>query len=219
MDTQLLITCSIIFITAYLLGSIPNAVWIGKCFYKIDVREHGSKNAGATNVLRVLGKKAAIPVFLLDILKGYLAVRLVIFLPHLVGEWFTLVQIFLGILCVVGHIFPIFAGFKGGKGVATLVGIALALHPIGLILSFLLFVVILLITHYVSLGSLFGGLLFMLYTIFTPFPIWFGSIHHPSITLKIFSIFVVILLSVTHRKNIKRLLSGTENKTIFNKSK
>lgn len=204
-------------IISYLLGSIPSAVWIGKIFYKIDVRQYGSKNAGATNVLRVLGKKAALPVFLLDVCKGYLAVQLAAFIPNIEGEWVILFQIFMGVVCVIGHIFPVFAGFKGGKGVATLVGITFALHPIGLLLALLTFIITLKITQYVSLGSMLGGVIFMIYTLLTPFPISFFSEQTPSLTLKIFSICVVPLLLFTHRKNIYRLLHGTENKTTFKK--
>ena len=118
-------------IIAYLLGSIPTAVWVGRAKYGIDVREHGSKNAGATNTFRVLGKKAGITVLSIDVLKGFTAS----FLPYLfnVGEWqserLITVQILASILAVVGHVFPVFVGFRGGKGVATSLGVIIGLHP------------------------------------------------------------------------------------------
>ena len=112
-------------IIAYLLGSIPSAVWIGKKYYGIDIREHGSKNAGTTNMLRVLGRRAALPVFLLDFLKGFVAVTLTEILKYdayINDMWLINIKIIAVFAAVLGHIFPIFAGFRGGKGVATLVG-------------------------------------------------------------------------------------------------
>ena len=165
---------------AYLLGSIPNAVWIGKKYYGIDIREHGSRNAGTTNMLRVLGRRAALPVFALDVLKGFVAVAL-------------------------GHIFPVFAHFKGGKGVATLVGAVLGIHPITVLLCFGIWFIVLMITHYVSLSSMIAGCCFPVFVLLSP------KINH-SVPLVVFSFVIAALLIWTHRKNIDRLKKGTESK-------
>ena len=124
---------------AYLLGSIPNAVWIGKKYYGIDIREHGSRNAGTTNMLRVLGRRAALPVFALDVLKGFVAVALLGLLKYddnISDIWLINLKIIAVFAAVLGHIFPVFAHFKGGKGVATLVGAVLGIHPITVLLCF-----------------------------------------------------------------------------------
>lgn len=192
-------------VVAYLLGSIPNAVWIGRRFYGIDVREHGSHNAGATNTLRVLGRRAALPVFLLDVLKGFAAVML----SHLSGyengsdAMFNL-KIALVAAAVIGHILPVFARFKGGKGVATLAGAVLAVYPPAVLLCLLVFGIVLAATHYVSLSSMSAGVAFPIFVI--------GLFGERSTTLMIFSCVIAVLLIFTHRKNIKRLLAGTESK-------
>src|SRR4051812_41398356 len=146
-------------VLAYLLGSIPTAVWIGRAFYNIDVREYGSGNAGATNTFRVLGKKAGIPVMLLDILKGWTATNLAYFIGFsttgaINSIAYTNYALALGVAAVMGHLFPIFAGFRGGKGVATLFGMILAIHFHAALLCVVVFVVVLLITKYVSLSSI-----------------------------------------------------------------
>lgn len=192
-------------LVAYLLGSIPTSVWIGKIFYGIDVREHGSGNAGTTNTFRVLGKKAGIPVFLIDVLKAYVAVNLVRFFPYLPNTLsYVNLQLLFGIVAVIGHIFPIYVGFKGGKGVASLLGVTLAIVPIPALLAFAVFGIVLLISHYVSLGSMVAGCSF-------PFFVFF--VEQTSIlSLQIFSILFAVLLLVTHRKNIIRLKNGEESK-------
>ena len=143
-------------IIAYLLGSIPSAVWIGKKYYGIDIREHGSKNAGTTNMLRVLGRRAALPVFLLDFLKGFVAVTLTEILKYdayINDMWLINIKIIAVFAAVLGHIFPIFAGFRGGKGVATLVGAITGIYPPVVLLCFAVWVVILMMTHYVRTVS------------------------------------------------------------------
>ena len=194
---------------AYLLGSIPSAVWIGKATNGIDVREHGSKNAGATNTMRVLGVKTGIPVLLIDIVKGFAAVKLVLFSPAFEAgtNAFVNFQLALGAAVVLGHIFPVFAGFRGGKGVATIVGILLALHWQATLIAIVVFLITLLIGKYMSLSSLMMGL---------SYPVSVICIFETgSISMKIFSVVVSILLLITHRKNISRLLNGTENKATF----
>lgn len=195
----------ILIIAAYLLGSIPSAVWIGKKYYGIDIREHGSKNAGATNTLRVLGKKAAIPVFGIDVAKGFAAVMLYNLSPYKGADFEFYLKLILVGAVVLGHIFPIFAGFKGGKGVATLTGSVLGVYPPGILLCLLTFAIILAVTHYVSLSSMVAGSLFPIYTRFV-----LGNKHIP---LLIFGCIAALMLIWTHRKNIGRLIAGTESKT------
>ena len=142
-------------ILAYVIGSIPSAVWVGKLFYHIDVREHGSGNAGATNVIRVLGYKAGIPVLLIDVFKGFAAVQVIFLFPHpgLSDDFITYVRICMAFAAVLGHVFPVFAGFKGGKGVGTLAGAAIALYPMALLVEIVLFVSSIVITRFVSFSS------------------------------------------------------------------
>ncbi len=198
-------TLTAIFI-AYLIGSVPSAVWVGKIFYGIDVREYGSGNAGATNTFRVLGKNAGIPVLLLDVAKGYFALQLAsVFESYLPGtQQFINFKLSLGIAALLGHIFPIFAGFRGGKGVATLLGILLGVHPGAALVCAIVFIITLLLTNYVSLSS-------MLASIVYPFAIML--IFNETIpTVNIFAMSVAVLVLVTHQKNIERLLNGTESK-------
>jgi glycerol-3-phosphate acyltransferase PlsY len=205
---------SILFlIVAYLLGSMPTSVIIGKKFYGIDIREYGSGNAGATNTFRILGKKAGIPVLIIDILKGFSATSLVLFITTLVPstEQFVNTQLAYGIAAILGHLFPVFAGFRGGKGIATLLGMVLAVHPPAAGICILIFIVILLITKYVSLGSILGSVAF-------PFLIVF--VYHTTIkSLIIFGIAIAILVILTHQKNIERLLRGEESKANLFKKK
>jgi len=193
---------------AYLLGSIPSAVWIGKATKGVDVREHGSKNAGAANTMRVLGVKIGIPVLLVDVFKGFAAVTLAFLSSFESGtNAFVNFQLILGAASVLGHVFPVFAGFRGGKGVATIVGILLALHWQATLVAIVIFFISLFISKYVSLSSLMMGLSFPISVIFI--------FNADSISLKIFSAAVCILLFFTHRTNISRLLHGKENKATF----
>ena len=197
---------------AYLMGSIPTSVWIGRWFYHIDIREHGSGNAGTTNTFRVLGTAPGIVVFIVDIFKGWLAVHLIHFAHNLTpgSAPFINFQLLLGGLAVLGHIFPIYVGFKGGKGVATLLGIVLAIHPMGALISLGVFIVTLLISKYVSLSSMLAGLVF-------PFMIVF-LFKETVPSLIIFSFAISILLILTHQKNIVRLLAREENKVRLKRS-
>lgn len=191
--------------TAYLLGSIPTAVWWGKRYYGIDVREFGSGNAGATNTFRVLGKKAGIPVLFIDIVKGTAAVLLAFCSPfEFDSNQFVNLQLGLGIAALVGHVFPIFAGFRGGKGVATILGIVICLTPLTSLMVLGVFLIVLLATRYVSLSSITAGL---------SFPFFLNIVlKNQNQTLLIFSLFVAALLIVTHKKNIARLLKRQETK-------
>lgn len=193
---------------AYLLGSIPSAVWIGKKYYGIDIREHGSKNAGTTNMLRVLGRRAALPVFVLDFLKGFVAVTLVELLKYddnVSDMWLINLKIIAVFAAVLGHIFPIFAGFRGGKGVATLVGAITGIYPPVVLLCLGVWLVVLIMTHYVSLSSIVAGCCFPAFTLASPKV-------NGSIPFVVFSFVTALLLLYTHRKNIVRLKNGTESK-------
>jgi glycerol-3-phosphate acyltransferase PlsY len=195
-------------ILAYLCGSIPTAVWIGLAFYGIDVREYGSGNAGATNTFRVLGKKAGIPVMLIDILKGWTATNLAYFIGvSTTGAYnspeYMNYALALGIAAVMGHLFPIFAGFRGGKGIATLLGMVLAINLPAALLCLGVFLVTLIITRYVSLGSILAGFVY---------PIAVAVIFPISRPVIIYGMCMCLLILVTHQKNIERLLKGKESK-------
>lgn len=193
-------------LTAYLLGSIPTAVWIGKAKYGIDVREHGSHNAGATNTFRVLGKKPGIVVLFIDVLKGFLAV----FMPFIlgVGEWgaeeLINVQLVAALLAVIGHVLPLFAGFKGGKGVATSLGVIIGIHPVAAGICLLVFLVAFISSKFVSLGAICAACCFPVLLIF------YFKVN--STWLIAFSILLSAAVIYVHKKNIGRLLKGEENK-------
>ena len=200
-------------IISYLLGSFPSAILVGKLFYNIDVREFGSGNAGATNTFRVLGKKAGLPVLFFDVFKGFISVNLIVFLdiiPYSMDGVFEL-QLTFGIAAVIGHLFPVFTGFRGGKGIATLLGILIAIHPFAAFYSSLVFVIIFLIFKFVSLASILASFSF-------PILIYLLS-DSSSNSLIIFSIFVPILTLITHQKNIERLIRGEESKAKILKKK
>lgn len=203
---------------AYLIGSINFSIILSKKMAGFDVREKGSGNAGTTNMLRAVGKKAAAITLVLDILKGIISVVLAVLLGKLCSNVIindlntaTLVQI-AGICVILGHIFPIFFGFKGGKGIATALGILLITNwQIGLIcLVFAL--VIIIITKMVSVGSIGAAILFPILTLFLGKEKFIVSGNYI-----IFSILIVLIVCFTHRENIKRLMNGTENKLSFKK--
>ena len=194
-------------VIGYIVGSIPTAVWIGRYFYQIDVREHGSKNAGATNTFRVLGKKPGIIVLIIDVIKGIVASMF----PILFGDFFEMSYAFLislrllsSIFSMIGHVLPIFAEFKGGKGVATSLGVLIGLQPFAALVCFLVFLLIFIIFKYVSLGAIISAMIY-------PFIVYYVD---PKVLFHEM-IFTVILSSAvifTHRKNISRLIKGQENK-------
>ncbi len=196
---------AVFIILAYLIGSIPTAVWIGKTFYNIDVREFGSGNAGATNTFRVLGKKAGIPVLIIDILKGAGAVSLSFLSTYTFeSDQFVNLQLGLGIAALVGHIFPVFAGFRGGKGVATILGIVICILPLSCCVALGVFLIVLFTSRMVSLSSMLAGASF-------PFILHF-IFQNENPILTTFSIVVAVLLIVTHRKNIVRIINKQESK-------
>ena len=208
----MLTTETLIFILlAYLTGAFPSAVWVGKIFYKIDVREFGSGNAGATNTFRVLGKMAGIPVLIMDIFKGWLCVNYISFLTNIPqsAEAVFEIQLAFGIAAVIGHLFPIYTGFRGGKGIATLLGLLIGLHAVASLYSILVFVIVFSTSKYVSLGSIIASIAFPILVILI-----LGSTN---VSLNLFAFFVPLLSLITHQKNIERLLRGEETKVKFGK--
>ncbi|WMJ72440.1 glycerol-3-phosphate 1-O-acyltransferase PlsY [Cytophagaceae bacterium ABcell3] len=195
-------------VAAYITGSIPSAVWYGKAFNGIDVRDYGSGNAGATNTFRVLGKKAGIIVMLVDIIKGYIASMFVIPLK-IAGaisiESLILFQLLLGISAAIGHIFPIFAGFRGGKAVATLFGMILAIHIEASLVCMAVFFIVFIASKYVSLSSIAAAITFSVLMMMPRF-----SDHDP--VLIVLGIASTCIVLYTHKKNIKRLINGDESK-------
>jgi glycerol-3-phosphate acyltransferase PlsY len=208
----MLTTETLLFILlAYLTGAFPSAVWVGKIFYKIDVREFGSGNAGATNTFRVLGKKAGIPVLIMDIFKGWLSVNYISCLTNIPesAEAVFEIKLAFGIAAVIGHLFPIYTGFRGGKGIATLLGLLIGLHAVAALYSILVFVIVFVTSKYVSLGSIIASIAFPILVILI-----LGSTN---VSLNLFAFFVPILSLITHQKNIERLLRGEETKVKFGK--
>jgi glycerol-3-phosphate acyltransferase PlsY len=198
---------------AYLLGSIPTAVWVSKMFFGIDIREHGSKNMGASNTFRVLGIGWGIFVLLVDMGKAMAAVYLANYVKEtdLMASEKMFWQLLLGLTAVLGHIFPVFAGFKGGKGVACLFGVVLAIQPWTAIISVGVFILVVLITRYISLGSLTAVVVFTFCVFF--------AIKEESIFLKWFAGLSAAFIFIMHSSNIRRLIKGTENKFNFKKKK
>lgn len=198
----------LLIVIAYLIGSIPTAVWISKGFFGVDIRDYGSGNAGATNTFRVLGSRWGTLVMVIDVLKGVAATSLYLLLPYYVGsesEWDrTNLMVGLGLAAVLGHIFPIWADFRGGKGVATLFGMVLAMQPLVAVCCVGVFLLVLYLTRFVSLSSILASIAFAVFilVIFNEKePLYRG-----------FAIAVALLVLLTHQKNIGRLLRGSESK-------
>lgn len=198
---ELLLIC-----LAYLIGSIPTAVWISKSVYGIDIRDYGSGNAGATNTFRVMGSKWGSVVMLVDVIKGIVATSLYIVMPfYLTSELHrTNFMIGLGLAAVIGHIFPIWASFRGGKGVATLLGMAIAIQPLVAACCIGVFLLVLFLTRFVSLSSILAGISFMVFILFI--------FNEREPLYRIFAILVALMIVLTHQKNIGRILRGTESK-------
>lgn len=183
---------------AFLTGSIPTAYWYAKSVHNLDIRQHGSGNIGATNSLRVLGRKAGIIVLFFDLLKGLIPVlvaRKLGFTPEN-----TLLA---GVFAVLGHLFSPFVGFKGGKGIATALGVILAFSPLGALVSVAVFGMVLYFSRYVSLGSVCGVLAFWVYTFFQPGRSW---------QILLIASVLAALLIISHRKNLARVWKGTESR-------
>ncbi|MFK4565707.1 glycerol-3-phosphate 1-O-acyltransferase PlsY [Enterococcus sp. UD-01] len=198
----------VLLIIAYLLGSIPSGVWIGKTFFKKDLRQFGSGNTGTTNTFRVLGKKAGVVVLLMDILKGTLATSL----PIIFGV--PVNPLVFGVAAVLGHTFPVFANFKGGKAVATSAGMLLAYNPTFFVYSALIFVLMLYITSMVSLTSMISAVLITLSTIILPFAIP-AILPHFDWLLTLIAIALTTFIFIRHKENITRIKDGTESRVPF----
>ena len=200
----------ILLLTSYITGSFPTSIVMTRVIKNIDIREYGSGNAGATNVFRVLGWKYAIFVLAFDIFKGWLptAVYATIIFQQLPVPDQGLVQILCGFAAVIGHIFPIFTGFKGGKGVGSLIGVLLALYPLVFPLCLLIGVAVITTTGYVSLGSISAAISLPIIILFLP---RLGLIN-PDLSLVVFSLLVPWIIIFTHRTNISRIRNGTENR-------
>lgn len=214
-----------IIILSYLVGSIPNSIIVSKLTRGIDIRDYGSGNAGGTNVMRVLGWKQGLLVIILDALKGVLAVVVVArihygsmpFTNATPFDDFTLIQIIAGISAVIGHIWTVFAGFRGGKGIATALGMLLMISTVDMLIAIGVFVVVVSISRYVSLGSIMAAMAVPL-TLVVRENIF--NVNIPGYnTLLPFVIVLTLLVIFTHRKNVVRLLNGSENKLNFSKKK
>lgn len=193
---------------AYLIGSIPTAVWFGIGFYNTDVRQHGSGNSGATNTFRVLGTKAGSIVMAVDIFKGWTATAIVdilVIMNVIDSEYLITFKLIFGIVSVIGHIFPIYVNFKGGKGVATLLGMGLSIHPEAALICIVVFLIVLLTSKYVSLGSILAALSFPLILLLPEL-----KPNEPILIIFGFIFFAIVVL--THHKNIRRIMNGEENK-------
>jgi glycerol-3-phosphate acyltransferase PlsY len=196
----------LLIVIAYLIGSIPTAIWLSKSYFGIDIREYGSGNSGATNTFRVLGPRWGSLVMFVDILKGVLATRLYILLPYyLTDEWErTNFMIGLGLAAVLGHIFPIWADFRGGKGVATLFGMIIAIQPLVAACCVGVFMLVLYLTRFVSLSSILASVAFAVFILFV--------FNEKETLYRAFAIAVTMTVLLTHQKNISRLLRGNESK-------
>jgi len=198
----------LLIVLAYLIGSIPTAVWVSKAFFGIDIREYGSGNAGATNTFRVLGSKWGTFVMAIDMLKGVAATSLYILLPFYMNSTSELARtnfmVGLGLAAVLGHIFPIWADFRGGKGVATLFGMVLAIQPIVAVYCVGVFLLVLYLTRFVSLSSILASVAFavLILVIF----------NEKELVYRGFALAVALMVVLTHQKNITRLLRGSESK-------
>ena len=217
-DLPLATALSLGLLAAYFLGSIPSAVWIGKSFYGVDVREKGSKNAGTTNTIRVLGLLPGLFVLGIDVFKGWLAVYLAKFfgssLAEMNHDYLVYYQLVIGIFAVIGHALPIFARFKGGKGVATMLGVVIGLFDKIIPLVLAVFVIVFILTHYISVSSMTAAVSFPVF--YSTCSIW---LHYNINPVQLcFSVVVALFILWTHRKNIKRLIHHEEPKFKFKKT-
>ena len=209
----------IILLISYLLGSIPSSLWVGKLVKGIDIRKHGSGNAGTTNTFRVLGWKAGVSVFILDFLKGFAASFWISQLAFELSigngpiappgwEADAFLRITCGLMAVIGHMFPVFASFKGGKGAATACGMLFGIEPISISIAFSLFLILVLTTQYVSLASISASFIYPISLLV----LRYGFNYFVDGSVIIFASIIAAGIIIKHKANIKRLLKGTENK-------
>lgn len=196
----------VLIIVSYIIGSIPTALIVSRRFFGIDIRDYGSGNMGATNTFRVLGSRYGTMVMVIDILKGMAAVMLYNIIPFYLNHELerTNLMLGLGLAAVAGHIFPVFAGFRGGKGVATLLGMVLAIQPVIAVSCIGIFVLVLFLTRYVSLSSILAAVALPICVL------WIWNEHE--VFYRVFALIVAILVILTHQKNIGRILRGVESR-------
>ncbi len=193
-------------IVSYLIGSIPSALWMGKITKGIDIREHGSGNVGTTNTFRVLGWKSGVVVAAIDLSKGWLASNMVAkIVPH--GEYYVLVSMTAGLIAVIGHMFPIYSSFRGGKGAITAGGVMLGVAPVSALLAMAVFLIVMFTTRYVSLASILAVLSYPVMLMFA-----FDKAVLAGPYLMIAGILIPLTVVIKHKDNIVRLLKGTENR-------
>jgi glycerol-3-phosphate acyltransferase PlsY len=213
-----------VLLISYVLGSIPSAIWVGKIYKGVDVREHGSGNAGTTNTFRVLGVPAGVTVFAMDFMKGFIpsfwlsAIAFDLFAgPLAPPNWDVeaFLKIACGLFAVIGHMFPLFARFKGGKGAATACGMLFGVEPISIAISFVMFGLIILITKYVSLASITATLLYPINLLVMRY----GLDIEIDGSIIVFAIIVASGIIYKHKSNIQRLINGTENRVGKSKPK
>ena len=205
-------------VLSYLIGSIPSSLWTGRVFYDIDIRDHGSGNAGATNTFRILGWKAGTAVLLFDFGKGLFCTTVIAGLAWQIAggpvsfysgwEIESMVVIFSGIAAVIGHMYPIYAGFSGGKGAATATGMLYGIEPVSISISLAVFLIVMFTTRYVSLGSIAGSLIYP----FSQLTLRYGFNRDIDGSIILFSSILALAIIVKHKGNIKRLLAGNENR-------
>ncbi|MDM8213760.1 glycerol-3-phosphate 1-O-acyltransferase PlsY [Enterococcus hirae] len=199
----------ILFLLAYLIGSIPSGLWVGKRFFHKDIRNYGSGNLGTTNTFRILGKPAGTIVFFMDVLKGTLATLLPYFF-HLSG----INPLFFGFAAIIGHMFPIFADFKGGKAVATSAGMLLGYNPAFGLFAFMIFFLLIFLTSRVSIASTLGVLLVLIATFIFPLTHFF-ILPRFDWLLTLMALVMTIAIWIRHRANFKRIMNGTESMVHF----
>ncbi|HLR90369.1 MAG TPA: glycerol-3-phosphate 1-O-acyltransferase PlsY [Balneolaceae bacterium] len=213
-----MISLAAVIALSYLIGSIPSSLWTGRIFYDIDIREHGSGNAGATNTFRILGWKAGTAVLLFDFGKGLFCTTVIAGLAWRIAEgpvslysgWEveSMVVIFCGVAAVIGHMYPIYAGFSGGKGAATATGMLYGIEPISISISLAVFLIVMITTRYVSLGSIIGSLIYP----FSQLTLRYGFNKDIDGSIILFSSILALAIIIKHKGNIKRLRDGNENR-------
>lgn len=207
-----------VFIICYLIGAIPSSLWTGKLFFGVDIRDHGSGNAGATNTFRILGWKAGTGVLLFDFGKGLLCTTLVYRLAYNIGsgpvsfysgwEVEPMLLIISGMGAVIGHMFPIYARFSGGKGAATACGMLYGIEPVSISISLALFLIVMFSTRYVSLGSITAAIVYP----FSQLILRYGFNWEIDGSIILFSSAIALGIVIKHKGNIKRLIQGNENR-------
>lgn len=208
----------VVVILSYLIGAIPSSLWMGKIFFDTDIRNHGSGNAGATNTFRILGWKAGVIVLLIDFGKGLLTTTVISGLAWSIGDgpvslysgWEVepMLVIFAGVAAVVGHMFPVYAKFSGGKGAATACGMLYGIEPVSISISLAIFLIVMISTRYVSLGTIIASLIYP----FSQLTLRYGFKWDIDGSIILFSSILALAIVIKHKGNINRLLSGNENR-------